>query len=49
MTADFLPNRLFMFIKNDASWHGVEPMVCDGSKRRTLSYKILAVSKKQSQ
>jgi len=45
MTADFLPNRLFMFIKNNASWHGVEPMICDGDKRRALSLKILSTKK----
>jgi len=39
-TVEFLPNRLFAFVRSPKSFHGVEEMTCDG-RRRTLSWKIL--------
>lgn len=39
-TVEFLPNRLFAFVRSPVSFHGVEPIQTDG-RRRTLSWKLL--------
>ncbi len=42
-TAEFLPNRLFVFAKNERSFHGVEPIAQVGVDRRLLVYNVRLV------
>lgn len=39
-TMPFLPNSLFIFVKTDASFHGVEPVVDSDTRRWLLLYDI---------
>ncbi|MCR9257288.1 MAG: hypothetical protein NXI16_14475 [Alphaproteobacteria bacterium] len=39
-TADFIPNRLFMFPKTSDSFHGVEPITEEGIDRRLIIYNV---------
>lgn len=39
-TAPFLPNSLFLFVKTDDSFHGVEPIEIEGMRRDLLLFYI---------
>ena len=39
-TAPFLPNSLFMFVKSNDSFHGVEPIQIDGMRRDLLLFYV---------
>ena len=39
-TVEFVPNRVLAFVRSNTSYHGVEPMHCDGG-RRILSWKLM--------
>lgn len=39
-TAPFLPNSLFLFVKTDDSFHGVEPIQIDGMRRDLMLFYI---------
>ena len=39
-TTRFAPNTLFMFVKSDISFHGVEPISDPGVERDLLLYSI---------
>ncbi|KJV08758.1 hypothetical protein VZ95_15695 [Elstera litoralis] len=39
-TAPFLPNSLYMFVKSDDSFHGVEPIQIEGMRRDLLLFYV---------
>ncbi len=40
-TCDFVPNRLFFFIKNHNSWHGLSPVTApEGMQRRSFNFSL---------
>lgn len=42
-TTEFIPNRLFCFVKNERSFHGVEALAQAGIERRLLIYNVRLV------
>lgn len=41
-TSDYVPNRLFFFVKNCNSWHGVAPVLSPpGVQRRSFNFSLL--------